>query len=62
MPERIDSKRQLIAAANATGLDFIIRDGLQDTEVEPERPQRFPHDSEPTQLARAVDHIRMWKQ
>lgn len=62
MVDRIDRKTFLIAAANATGLDFTIRDGVHDAEVESERPPRFPHSSLEGPFACAITHIRTWKQ
>lgn len=62
LPERVDRKPQLILAANVTGLDIDIQDGVHDEDVESERPPKFPKLAISGHFACAITHIRIWKQ
>lgn len=61
LPERLDRREQLIAAANVSSLSFVFLDGAHDEEVREEAPSTLPRFSFAGPYACAVTHIRAWK-
>lgn len=62
LPQRTDRKRILRSAANATGIEVVVFNGLTDDEVEEdERLPHFREDERVGDLACAVTHIRSWE-